>query len=70
MKHFLQLWVVWTDVAQELVALYGKERFAAMYGDAITDAGLIGILAQRASDKDFMESFMKRLFVSISGHTI
>ncbi|CAN5199586.1 hypothetical protein BH09PAT1_BH09PAT1_5740 [soil metagenome] len=53
---------------QDLVARYGREKFAVMYGDAITDAGLVGLLAQRASDKDFMESFLKRLFISIDQH--
>lgn len=36
---------------QEVVRAYGRHRFGAEYPDTITDAGIVGILANKPSDE-------------------
>ena len=53
---------------QEVVALYGQERFGAVYPDTITEAGMVGILAQADIDEKFLANLKKKVDISLKLH--
>ncbi|MEK7534385.1 MAG: carbonic anhydrase [Patescibacteria group bacterium] len=54
---------------QEPVADFGRQKFGAKYPDTITEAGLVGKLAQEHLDQNLLESIkFKVVDVSIGKH--
>lgn len=49
------------------VAEYGKKKFGALFADTITEAGLVGLLANNPSP-ELLESIKKKLLISIEKH--
>lgn len=52
---------------QEAVAEYGRKKFDAKYPDTITEAGLVGLLANEPSKK-LLESLKKKIVISLEKH--
>src|SRR3989339_1031913 len=52
---------------QNPVANLGRERFEALFADAITEAGIVGILAKN-TDSKLLESIKKKLLISLEKH--
>ena len=52
---------------QDPVATYGIEKFNALFGDTITEAGLVGLLANNPS-QDLLESIKKKVLISVEKH--
>lgn len=52
---------------QEAVAKFGKEKFGAAYPDTITEAGIVGLIANNFDPK-FVENLKFKLLVSIEKH--
>ena len=52
---------------QEIVDNFGRQRFAAVYPDTITEAGLVGILAHNPSE-EFLANLQSKIMVSIQKH--
>lgn len=54
---------------QKPIADFGQERFDAQYPDTITEAGIVGLLAENDVDQDFLKSVrFKIVDVSIGKH--
>ena len=53
---------------QEAVALYGQKRFGAEFPDAITEAGLVGLLAKEDVDQSLLASLKKKIDISLKNH--
>ena len=54
---------------QRVVERFGQKRFGAKYADAITDAGIVGILSEDHLDNKFLDSLRFRIVtVSIRKH--
>ena len=54
---------------QDVVAEFGREKFGAEYPDTITEAGLVGKLAQENIDSSLLKSLKFKLIdVSMSKH--
>jgi len=52
---------------QEAVDSYGRERFGAEYPDTITEAGLVGILANHPTD-EFLANLKAKVLISLEKH--
>lgn len=52
---------------QEAVARYGQKRYSVLYPDTITEAGLVGILANNPSP-EFLEGLKKKILISVEKH--
>ena len=52
---------------QTPVAEYGKGKFGVLFADTITEAGLVGLLANNPSP-EFLESIKKKILISIEKH--
>jgi hypothetical protein len=52
---------------QDVMAKFGQERFGAKYPDTITEAGIVGAIANNPSE-DFTEKLRFKLFVSLDKH--
>ena len=52
---------------QDPIASYGIEKFNALFGDTITEAGLVGLLANNPS-QDLLESIKKKVLISVEKH--
>lgn len=52
---------------QKVIAEYGNNRFEAQYPDTITEAGLVGLLANDPS-KDLIEAIKKKVLISVLKH--
>lgn len=52
---------------QSPVANYGKQRYQVLFPDTITEAGLVGILANNPSP-EFLESLKKKILISVEKH--
>lgn len=52
---------------QEVVARFGREQFGAEFPDTITEAGLVGMLANNPS-QDFLDSLKKKILISLNKH--
>ena len=52
---------------QEPVAGYGKKRYGVLYPDTITEAGLVGLLADNPS-KELLDSIKKKVLISVEKH--
>ena len=53
---------------QEVVAEFGRRKFGAKYQDTITEAGLVGKLAQDNADQDLIDSIKNKLDISLEKH--
>lgn len=53
--------------AQDVVAGFGRKKFNAIYPDTITEAGIVGIIANNPSP-EFIENLKSKLWVSIEKH--
>ena len=52
---------------QDPAAEYGRERYKVRYADTITEAGIVGILANNPS-KEFLEALKKKVLISVEKH--
>lgn len=50
------------------VTNYGIDKFHALYGDTITEAGLVGLLAKEQIDKELLDSLRNKIGISITKH--
>lgn len=53
---------------QEAVALFGQERFGAVYPDTITEAGLVGLLSKENIDQPLLGELKKKIDISLKTH--
>lgn len=53
--------------AQEPVLAFGQKKFDAKYADTITEAGLVGLLAQNADSK-LLKSLKSKILISLEKH--
>lgn len=53
--------------SQGIVADFGKAKFNTLFADSITEAGLVGLLANNPSP-DLLESIKKKLLISKEKH--
>lgn len=52
---------------QDVVARFGRKKFETKYPDTITEAGIVGIIANNPSP-EFVENLKSKLLVSIEKH--
>lgn len=52
---------------QDVMALFGQEKFDAAYPDTITEAGIVGIIANNPS-QEFLDGLKFKLLVSVDKH--
>jgi hypothetical protein len=52
---------------QEPVAAFGREKFGAKFADTITEAGIVGLIANNPEPK-FIENLKFKLLVSVEKH--
>jgi hypothetical protein len=52
---------------QDPIAKYEREKFNALFPDTITEAGLVGLLANNPSH-EFLESIKKKVLISSEKH--
>lgn len=52
---------------QDPIASYGIEKFNALFGDTITEAGLVGLLSNNPSS-ELLESIKKKVLISVQKH--
>ena len=52
---------------QDPIASYGIEKFGVLYGDTITEAGLVGLLSNQPS-QDLLDSIKNKINISIEKH--
>lgn len=50
------------------VAKWGREKFGVKFADAITEAGLVGLLAKDNVDQYLLDSLKKKILISIEKH--
>jgi hypothetical protein len=53
---------------QEPVLRYGQKKFGVKYADAITEAGLVGLLAKDDVDPALLDSIKKKILISLGKH--
>ena len=53
---------------QEPILAFGQKKFNAKYPDAITEAGLVGLLAKDNLDSALFDSIKKKVFISLEKH--
>ncbi len=52
---------------QTPVSEYGKKKFGVLFADTVTEAGLVGLLANNPSP-ELLESIKKKILISIEKH--
>lgn len=52
---------------QEPIAKFGREKFGVLYGDTITEAGLVGVLSQNVDDR-LLKSLKGKIDISVKKH--
>ena len=52
---------------QESILHYGQKKFGVKYADTITEAGLVGLLANNA-DQILLNSIEKKILISVEKH--
>lgn len=52
---------------QDAIAQYGRDKYGVKYADTITEAGIVGILANNPS-KEFLEDLKKKVLISVEKH--
>jgi len=52
---------------QEPIAEYGKKKYGVLFPDTITEAGLVGLLANNPS-RELLESVKKKVLISVEKH--
>ena len=50
------------------VAKWGRKKFGVEYADAITEAGLVGLLAEDHLDKYLIDSLVNKIKISLEKH--
>lgn len=53
---------------QEPVLTFGQKKFNAKYADTITEAGLVGLLAQKKPDQSLLASIKNKINISLEKH--
>ncbi|EKD65655.1 MAG: hypothetical protein ACD_50C00024G0002 [uncultured bacterium] len=53
---------------QEPIAEFGRQKFGAQYPDTITEAGIVGLLAQESPDQNLVNSIKNKLDISLQKH--
>ena len=53
---------------QRPVGDFGRQKFKTIYPDTITEAGLVGLLAQEKPDENLLSSIQKKLTISLEKH--
>jgi len=53
---------------QEVVAEFGRRKFGADYPDTITEAGLVGRLAEDEQNQGLLDSIKNKLSISLEKH--
>ena len=53
---------------QEPIAEFGRQKFGAQYPDTITEAGIVGFLAQESPDQNLVNSIKNKLDISLQKH--
>lgn len=53
---------------QEPVLHLGQQKFNVKYADTITEAGLVGLLAQKNAKRSLLNSLKKKILISIEKH--
>lgn len=53
---------------QDAVASFGSEKFGALFGDTITEAGLVGLLSKGTSDQFLLDSIKNKINISMEKH--
>lgn len=53
--------------SQGLIADYGNKKFNSLFVDAVTEAGLVGLLANNPTD-ELLESIKKKVLISAEKH--
>lgn len=53
---------------QEPILHFGQQKFGVKYADTITEAGLVGLLAQKNADPVLLDSIKKKILISIEKH--
>lgn len=52
---------------QDVMALFGQEKYDAVYPDTITEAGIVGLISNNPSQK-FLNGLKTKLLVSLDKH--
>lgn len=52
---------------QDAVANFGRQKFGALFGDTITEAGLVGVLS-RGADQALLDSIKNKINISMEKH--
>ena len=52
---------------QRVMADFGMQKFGSLFPDTITEAGIVGVIANNPS-KDFLENLKFKLLVSVDKH--
>lgn len=50
------------------IAKWGREKFGLKYADAITEAGLVGLLSKEDVDQYLLNSLKKKVLISVEKH--
>ncbi len=53
---------------QEPILAFGQQKFGVKYADTITEAGLVGLLAQDNIDPVLLDSIKKKILISLEKH--
>lgn len=53
---------------QDAVANFGRQKFGVLFADTITEAGLVGLLAQEEVDQNLLESIKTKINISLEKH--
>jgi hypothetical protein len=52
---------------QSPIAQYGEKKYGVLYPDTITEAGLVGLLANNPSE-ELLDSIKKKVLISVEKH--
>lgn len=56
---------------QEVMAVFGQEKFHAVYPDTITEAGIVGLISNPPAggpSQEFLDSLKSKLLISVDKH--
>ena len=53
---------------QEPISLYGQKKFGVKYADTITEAGLVGLLAEDDVNQTLLDSIKNKILISLEKH--
>lgn len=52
----------------EPIINYGRQKFGVMFGDTITEAGLVGLLSKEFTDEKLLDSLKQKIQISLDKH--